>query len=104
MLILLITLNFIPTIVAACRSHRLGSVFVINLLLGWTIIGWVVALVMACGSKVPPAQSTVIIQQADDGTTRQITETRVPLKMKKHAGRGEPRGWVNAILPPPKRT
>ena len=39
---------FTPTIVARGRSAPdLGSVIVINLLLGWTLIGWIVALVMA---------------------------------------------------------
>ena len=41
---------FFPTIVAALRSHNPGGVFIINLLLGWTLMGWVVALVMACGA------------------------------------------------------
>ncbi len=37
-----------PTIVARGRSAPdLGSVIVINLLLGWTLIGWIVALAMA---------------------------------------------------------
>ena len=35
---------FLPSIVAAARSKRdLVSIFVLNLLLGWTAIGWVVA-------------------------------------------------------------
>jgi len=37
---------FIPTIVAICRSHKNGSAIVIlNLLLGWLLIPWVIALV-----------------------------------------------------------
>jgi len=36
-----------PWAVAAIRDVRHWSVFWVNLLLGWTIIGWVVALVMA---------------------------------------------------------
>ena len=36
-----------PWAVAAIRDVRHWSVFWINLLLGWTIIGWVIALVMA---------------------------------------------------------
>ena len=39
-------LYFLPSIIAAGRSKRdLASIFVLNLLLGWTAIGWVVALV-----------------------------------------------------------
>jgi hypothetical protein len=41
-------LYFVPTIVAVTRqSHMLAAVVVVNVLLGWTFIGWVVALVMA---------------------------------------------------------
>ena len=43
---------FIPTIVAWTRHvpHR-GSVTIVNVFLGWTIVGWVVALAMACRSR-----------------------------------------------------
>jgi len=50
--ILVIAFYFIPTIVAISRKvPNAGSVFLINLLLGWTVIGWVVALVKAVKSK-----------------------------------------------------
>jgi hypothetical protein len=43
-----IVLYFAPSIVAAARHVRnLGSVIAINLLTGWTIVGWIVALAMA---------------------------------------------------------
>ena len=37
----------LPWAIAAARDVRHWSVFWVNLLLGWTIIGWVVALVMS---------------------------------------------------------
>jgi T4 superinfection immunity protein len=41
-------LYFLPTTVAAIRKlSNQGSLFVVNLFLGWTFIGWVVALAMA---------------------------------------------------------
>jgi hypothetical protein len=45
-------LYFLPTIVAVKRHvrHR-GSVAVLNVFLGWTLLGWVVALAMACRSN-----------------------------------------------------
>lgn len=44
-----IGLYFLPTIVAVARKvTNQGSVLVINLFLGWTFVGWVVALAMAC--------------------------------------------------------
>ena len=40
---------FIPTLVAYCRRHHnAGAIFFLNFLLGWTIIGWVIALFWAC--------------------------------------------------------
>jgi len=44
------TLYFLPTIVAR-NGDRAGPVFVLNLFLGWTLIGWVVAFAIAATSK-----------------------------------------------------
>ena len=47
---------FLPSIIAAAKSKRdLVSIFVLNLLLGWTAIGWVIALVWALRTDVPLA-------------------------------------------------
>ena len=56
----LTALYFLPWAVAATRykSNTL-AVALVNFLLGWTIIGWVVALVMACGAH----QVTAVTQQ-----------------------------------------
>ncbi len=47
--LIVLALYFVPSIVAVVRkvTHQ-GSVIVINLFLGWTFVGWVVALAMAC--------------------------------------------------------
>jgi len=54
---------FAPTIVAYARntSNKAG-VLVLNLFLGWTFIGWVIALTMAAGGKVSGEVETVIVQ------------------------------------------
>lgn len=44
-------LYMLPWAIAAVRDVRHWSVFWVNLLLGWTIIGWIVALVMALRSQ-----------------------------------------------------
>ena len=37
---------FLPTAIAAMRGHPNGiPIFILNLLLGWSFIGWVIALV-----------------------------------------------------------
>lgn len=48
-LLIVLMLYFLPSVVAIARkvTHQ-GSVVVINLFLGWTFIGWVAALAMAC--------------------------------------------------------
>lgn len=39
---------FLPSIVALARSKRdLYLIFLLNLFLGWSIIGWVIALIWA---------------------------------------------------------
>ena len=44
----LFLIYFAPAMVASYRGAKnIGSVFVINLFLGWTLVGWVVALAMA---------------------------------------------------------
>ncbi len=61
--LLLVVPYFIPTIVGVIRKvPNIGSVIVVNLLLGWTLIGWVVALAMAARS-VPPGPTQIHIQQ-----------------------------------------
>ncbi len=45
---------FLPSIIALARSKRdILSIFLLNLFLGWTFIGWVVALVWAVKADVP---------------------------------------------------
>jgi hypothetical protein len=59
-IVLLILLYFVPTFIAAWRQsrHTLLAVM-LNIALGWTIIGWIVALVLALmrreGSFAGPA-------------------------------------------------
>ncbi|SRR6266567_3619689 len=43
---------FLPTGIAKLRHMpNVGGIFIINLLVGWTFIGWIVALVMACNNQ-----------------------------------------------------
>lgn len=48
----------LPSLVASYRRHANGmSIFVINLFLGWTLIGWVAALAMSFSANVRPAKA-----------------------------------------------
>ena len=43
---------FLPTIVAVCRGHKNAlAIFLINLFLGWSLIGWLGALIWAVIAK-----------------------------------------------------
>lgn len=66
LLIILVFLYFIPTGVAFARgtSLRVGAL-VVNVVFGWTIIGWVIALVMAVtGSTATTAIAVVAVPPA----------------------------------------
>ena len=55
--LIILFLYFVPMIVGLIRGvPNIGSIIVINVFLGWTFIGWVVALAMACRT-VPARQS-----------------------------------------------
>lgn len=48
-LILILAVYFVPAFVAANREHRNRlAISMLNLFLGWTLLGWVIALVWAC--------------------------------------------------------
>lgn len=43
---------FLPAVIANQRdTDHLGSIFLINLLFGWTILGWIAALIWAIVEK-----------------------------------------------------
>jgi hypothetical protein len=47
---------FIPTMVAGLRHHPwVGSIVVINIGLGWTVVGWVIALAWAVAGRISPS-------------------------------------------------
>ncbi len=56
-LIFSLVLYFIPAFIATARDlPNQGSVWVINIFLGWTFIGWVVALAMSVVGNRPTTQ------------------------------------------------
>jgi hypothetical protein len=43
---LMIAIYFLPLMIAAGRNHhQTFAIFVLNLLLGWTLLGWIAALI-----------------------------------------------------------
>ncbi|MEV0450253.1 superinfection immunity protein [Streptomyces sp. NPDC050600] len=64
---------FVPTVVAVVRSvPNRGSVIVINVFLGWTVLGWIVALAMAARSGPPrPPRDSCPPRDSNRGPLRQ---------------------------------
>jgi Superinfection immunity protein len=48
-----VLLYFLPAILGRHKRDAAG-IFLVNLLLGWTIIGWIIALIWACSSEDYP--------------------------------------------------
>jgi len=46
LILLAVTIYFLPTIIGYKKKNA-TAIFLLNLLLGWTFIGWVIALVWA---------------------------------------------------------
>lgn len=56
-----LAIYFLPTVVASNRRHQnLLAIFMTNLLLGWTFLGWVAALIWAC-TYVPKRVSVRVV-------------------------------------------
>ena len=59
-ILLCITIYMLPAGIGIIRGRsNAGAIFVLNLFLGWTLIGWVVALVWAVADdnkKITPTQ------------------------------------------------
>ena len=57
LLIVMLALYFVPSIVATTKKKRnTGAIFAVNLFLGWTVIGWIVAMVWALTNDAPVVQ------------------------------------------------
>jgi hypothetical protein len=59
----LIGLYLLPVLLAWARHvPDIGAIAVINILLGWTLAGWVVALALALRSDVRPSPAIQLVQ------------------------------------------
>jgi hypothetical protein len=78
-----LALYFLPTIVAALRSHpSAGAIFAINLFFGWTFIGWIICLVWAASDanrhngRYPPYNPSSDSQDRIINQLRQLQQLR----------------------------
>jgi hypothetical protein len=56
-------LYFLPTLIGHKKANA-GAIFVLNLLLGWTVIGWIVALVWALTVDAAQPATTIVVPPA----------------------------------------
>jgi len=60
-----LSLYFAPSIVAVLRKKtNLAAIIVLNALLGWSLIGWVIAMIWAVSTDNQP--QTIIINNRDN--------------------------------------
>jgi hypothetical protein len=70
--ILILALYFLPSIIG--YSHRnLGSIFLLNLLLGWTAIGWIIAIIWAVSND---KKETIIVNNNKKSVSEQLKELK----------------------------
>lgn len=79
LLLLIFCIYFAPWLVAlARRKTGRAKVFIVNLLFGWTVIGWLIALVMAFKSD----SKTAVKQQTEPREASPARESRGPVNIK----------------------
>jgi hypothetical protein len=66
LLVILAGIYFVPTIVGRDKRN-VGAIFALNFFLGWTLVGWVVALVWALTQESP---TTVALSDATTGAAQ----------------------------------
>ena len=69
-----------PSIIAFYRKHRsIGSIIAINILFGWTVIGWIVAFIKALGAT---KTDVVIVNPSSLAGNSQSASTVAPVANK----------------------
>lgn len=69
-LALSVVLYFLPAIIGS-KKHNATAILLVNLFLGWTVVGWIVALVWALSSTPEPGQVVIVQPPAPQAPTPQ---------------------------------
>lgn len=68
---------FLPTIIAKKRKNQnQNTVFIINLLLGWTLVGWLIALMRALSDTQAVMVYTTPVQNQKQSVSSELTELK----------------------------
>lgn len=90
----------LPAIIAAMRGHASAwGIFALNLLLGWSGIIWIIALIWALSNKGQAVQQTVIVNQG--GEVPQPLYVPVPISQPSHPTAAEMMGLDRPAQPLP---
>jgi hypothetical protein len=93
-LVLLCAVYFIPSMVAANGKHpQTGAIVALNIFLGWTFIGWVIALVWAMTVSGLPAQPATAM------VTAQVIRKMAPAQATKAMYRKCRHCWMSFPCP-----
>ncbi len=77
LLVILFILYWLPSVIALMRHHHsVGGIIALNILLGWTAVGWIVSLVWSLGNAGGGASQTVTIQNIMQGGS--INQNQTP--------------------------
>jgi hypothetical protein len=69
-LVIVLLLYFVPSVVAFVRGHHnKWAIFALNLLLGWTFLGWIGALVWSFTTPSPQPQVVHIYHEGAQPTS-----------------------------------
>lgn len=80
-IVAVLAVYFVPSIIAFCREHpQFAGVFALNLLLGWTFLGWVAAIVWAVISHPQPVQGLNVQLECRDRASPELQKTRNRLR------------------------
>jgi len=98
MIAALVAVYVLPAIVAFKRRHRnRTTILVINLLLGWTSIGWVVAMVWAFVGDVEPLPQSALSPIPPHPGSTGPTAHMAAEEAQKRANKAKA-GWILALL------
>lgn len=60
-MILLAALYFLPNLIAYGRGHCNGhAILALNILLGWTMLGWIIAMIWSLTGNIKPKEKAKI--------------------------------------------
>ncbi len=89
-----VILYFVPAIVAMTRRHRNASaIFLTNLLLGWTLLGWVVALIWSATANTAEPRD----KSAQPGGLLGMMERRKAERIDQEARAKQQRGGLSRL-------